>query len=480
MQDVIVIGDDLSSHVAAAACASFGLNTALIAEGGLGGLFLVDDYAFNIDPLPLSGLNYNQICHLIFEKLDLKDIQKEAFELNPAYQIILPEHRVEFFCKKEALLSELSREFPDCSRDIDDFYESAIKHADIFSDWLSRHPGIRPKTLKDFLNYVKLLPHFIKHKIEINKFKNCLKNNAALNKVFEAQEILLSSKVNSQNNFSSNYQICAPLRGVFSFRQGKQFLFNSLINKLEAKKGFYLSSSIINNIKVGKTIDLKVIGRNENQYELSSKFLIVSTKWSGLNRIFASKKFVNIESWISPARITHLPFSIHLGCNASCFPEKMARHVAVVSEVSRELLDNNLVILESNIAPNENVSATEKIALTATVFLPNPPEFWSKSNLSMVASSIIERLEFFLPFLKDSIDFFDLEKSIAVSELSHNVIIPKYQISNSFFCGFSARNISTRYKNIFLTGGSLLSDAGLEGEIISGINSATKILEIKG
>lgn len=477
MHDVIVIGDDLSSHVAAAACANCGLNTALIAECGLGGLFLVDDYAFNIDPLPLSGFGYNQKCFLIFEELGIQDIQKEALLLNPAYQIILPEHRIDFFSEKEALLNELSREFPDQSGEISNFYESAIELSAIFGKWLDSHPTIRPRRPKDFLEYVKLLPNFIKHKIEINKLKNSLKNDAALNKVFEAQEILLSFTANSLKYFSSHYQNCTPLRGVFSFRQGKQFLFNSLINKLETKGGFYLPGCKVNNIKIGKTIEFEIIGRDKDQYKLSSKFLIVSTKWRGLDNLSASKKFLNLESRLNPVRITYLPFSIHLGCKARCFPEKMARHLAVVPEVDKKLLDSNLIILESNIAPDENASASDKTALTVTTFLPSRSELWSKNNLSIVSSSVIERLEYFLPFLKDNIDYFDLEKSISISEMSHSVIVPRYHISNFFFRGFAARSISSRFKNIFFTGASLLSDAGYEGEIISGINSAARILE---
>ena len=56
MYDLIVIGDDLSSHVSAAYASQNGLNTLLIAESGLGGLQLIGDFVFNIDPTPLTGL----------------------------------------------------------------------------------------------------------------------------------------------------------------------------------------------------------------------------------------------------------------------------------------------------------------------------------------------------------------------------------------------------------------------------------------
>src|SRR5512133_2752873 len=97
MYDLIVIGDDLSSHVAAAVAAGYGLDTALVARHGIGGVCLFDDLAFNIDPTPLSGFGVSQTCLALLAELDIPLIEQEAKLLNPAYQIILPEHRIDFF-----------------------------------------------------------------------------------------------------------------------------------------------------------------------------------------------------------------------------------------------------------------------------------------------------------------------------------------------------------------------------------------------
>jgi len=55
MYGLIVIGDDLSSHVAAAVACNNGIKTALIAEHGMGDHCFIGDLAFNIDCTPLSG-----------------------------------------------------------------------------------------------------------------------------------------------------------------------------------------------------------------------------------------------------------------------------------------------------------------------------------------------------------------------------------------------------------------------------------------
>ncbi|MEQ8162853.1 MAG: hypothetical protein ABRQ34_04985, partial [Smithellaceae bacterium] len=133
-------------------------------------------------------------------------------------------------------------------------------------------------------------------------------------------------------------------------------------------------------------------------------------------------------------------------------------------------------LLEANMPQDANAPAADRLSLAATTFLPAGDEVWSQENLAAQASSIIDRLEFFLPFLKENIDFFDLEKSIEISKISHGIITPKYKMRNSLLTGFAARTNKTGFKNIYLTGASLLADAGFEGEILSGMNASSIII----
>ncbi len=476
MHDLMVIGDDLSSHVAAAVGANYGLDTVLVAPRGTGGFHLEGDFAFNIDPTPLSGFGVNQTCLSLLAELDIPLIEREGKILNPAYQIILPEHRIDFFNEKEALVNEMAREFPQHARKISAFYESAAKKSKIFSEWLHTHPFIQPLNIKDYYNFLKMTPYLLLHQIEKTKFKNLLNSNVSLKKVFAAQEALLSISSGNQDSFSSSYIHCTPFRGIYYFRQGKQIIFNSLIKILESKNGLYLDSCEVLNVKKESAIAIEFADKAGNTSSLSAKNLIVSTKWEGMYLLLAGKKKINFGDWISPVQISHLPFTIHLGCVRKCIPEKMARHLAIVSDVQKNIFDNNLIILESSMPEDEMMPAANKVSLTATVFLPHDPDVWSRENLAAAASSIMERLEYFLPFLKENIEFFDLDKSIEISKISRSVFNPKYKIRNSFITGFAARINKTRFKNVYLTGASLLADAGFEGEIISGMNAASRVI----
>ncbi|PKN77162.1 MAG: hypothetical protein CVU52_01620 [Deltaproteobacteria bacterium HGW-Deltaproteobacteria-10] len=386
---------------------------------------------------------------------------------------------IDFFNEHEALVNEMTREFPEDALEIKAFYESALNKCKIFTEWLHNHPYIKPLSFKDYYIFLKMLPSLLRHQLEKTKYKKLLNKNISLKKVFEAQEALLSINIANQNSFSSSFQHCTPFRGIYSFRQGKQILFNSLIKKLESKNGLYLSNCEVLNVNKGKSISIDISANSGNTSNISAKYLIVSTKWDSMHLLLAGKKKINFEDWIRPAKISHLPFTIHLGCARKCLPEKMAHHLAVVSDVQKSIFDNNMIILEYSMPDDEMLSADINVPLTATVFLSTDSDQWSYENMTSAASSIIDRLEHFLPFLKENIVYFDLDKSIELSKKSHCVYNPKYIMRRSFITGFAARTNKTRFKNVYLTGASLLSDAGFEGEIISGINAASRVISKK-
>ena len=479
MYDLIVIGDDLSSHVAAAVATRYGLSTALIAESGLGDTFIIGDYVYNLDPTPITGMGSNQTLLSLFAELDIEPIERDGLLLNPAYQVILPKHRIDFFSDQESLVSEMEREFPQLEIEINKFYDYTMKYSAVFSQWLRNHPFVQIRSIRDFGNYLKIIPNLIRHKLKAKKFNQILISNPSLKKVWEAQQALLSFSTINQHSFSSSFIYSAPLRGIFYFDQGKQILFNALIKKIESTGGTYMSSCEISAIEKGRLINVDVTDKDGVLSKITARKMIVSSKWTGMPLLTGHSKKINITDLLRPVKITSYPFTLHLGVSKKCFPEKTARHIAVVCDVDRDIHDHNLIILHLSIPQEHDGISESKISMTATVFLPNDSEVWTRENLKAQAESMIDRLEFFLPFLKENIELVDIDKSIDIHNECRQIVNPKYQVSNSFFTGFAAKNNKTRFGNIYLSGASLLTDAGFEGEIISGINAASKVLTVE-
>lgn len=470
MYGLIVIGDDLSSHVAAAFASSKGIKTALITENGNGGVSILSDLVFDTDSTPLTGFGDNQICSSLWQESGIA----AGFDiLNPGYQIILPENRVDFFNSKEELVRDLVREFPDLAADIKSFYDASEIISTRIEKWILEHPLIRPESFKDYIDYIKLTPYWIKSIFYNVKLKRLMRQNPSFRKVMEAGRILLSFKTGSQNALFSHFIHCTALRGICHFSQGRQIFFDYLIKQIETKSGIHLNNFEVLAIKKGKIIEVTYQNKNGEAFKIEADNLIVSTKWQNMHIIIDRRKKFSFGDFIRPAKISHYPFTIHLGIKPRCLPEKMARHVAVISDVEKDIYDNNLIILESSAEGFK--SGTSKIPLSATVYLSDNQELWSKESLNQTALSIIERLEYFLPFLAENIELIDIQESINISQKQRNVVNPRYRIRKSFLTGLASKNNKTKFGNIYLTGASLLSDIGIEGEIISGMNAASRI-----
>lgn len=475
MYDLIVIGDDLSSHVAAAVASRQKIKTVLLTESGLGESCTIGGFTFNIDSTPLTGFGENQICQLLLTKLGILPIEEQGTLLNPAYQIILPEHRLDFFNDKELLIQEMTREFPQLSRVINSFYNAVVKNSAIFGNWFQEHPFIQPKNAKDYFEFFKLIPRIIKYKFYNAKFKWICSGNVSFRKVMEAQEALLSFFMKEQDSIFSHFRYCAPLRGIYNFPHGKQTLLKSLISEITSSQGLYIKNCEVSSVKKGKLIEVNFTNEAGDTTKISADNLIVSTKWEKINLLFERKNQINLDELTRPIKVSHYPFTIHLGIRKSSVPEKMARHVALITDVNKDIYDDNLIILELGSPDDEKTVSPEKSSLSATVFLHDDPMIWSNENLTATARSIVDRLEFFLPFLKENTEVFDIKESINISRKQRNIVNPKYQMRNSFITGFAAKNNKTKFSNIFLTGASLLMDAGFDGEIISGINAVNCI-----
>ena len=473
MYGLIVIGDDLSSHVAAAVACSYGIKTALLSESGMGDVCFIGDLAFNVDHTPLTGFGEDQIGLSLLTALG---ISPESVLLNPAYQIILPENRIDFFNNRQDLVKEMTREFPELAAGIKSFYNAVARNSDIAAKWLRNHPDIAPRSPREYIDFIKLIPQLLRCKFDNANLGRMMSLNASFKKVMEAQKVLLSFRTNNQKSIFSYFQYSAPMRGAYCFSQGKQSLFDSLLKKIEAADGLYQNRCEVLSIKKGKLIEVTFMDKDGTASRIEADNLIVSTKWQNMHLLIKRKKKINLSDLIRPVKISHYPFTIHLGINPKCIPEKMAKHVAVISDVDKDIYDNNLIILELNAHAGElSASASTKIPLSATVFLPNDQAIWSDENLSQTADSIINRLEYFLPFLKENIEFSDIEESINISKKQREIVNPKYQLRNSLITSFAAKTNKTRFGNIYLTGASLLTDAGFEGEIISGINAVSRV-----
>lgn len=469
MYDTIVLGNDPGSLIAAVTLASHGEKTVLLTMEDTPDLYSESGYTFDIDPLPWTGLNRGDVLRQLLAHLL---ITHEDCPLDPALQIIFREHRIDIYNETEAYFKEMEREFPDEAWKILNFYKSIAKSGTFASGLIGKNLHLQPETVGDYINLLRNMPAIMSKKRAFAANLRTIQKEPELKKILEAQILLLSNlDPYGISPISFARTLSLSLNRFFYHTGGKHHLIEKLKKKFETDGGIIERCSILTleleraikaNVKVGGEDIPTIYGRN----------IIISTKYENFTSLLEeNRKFSALRRRCDEINPSLYPFTIHIGVQDRCIPEKMGVYVVIVSDETGSAEDGNLLFLETS-KPGDTLRAPDgKRAISATTFLKNSPSELDNNALENIAEVMLKTLEGFLPFLKENLDFMDLEQSINISRSCYRAINYKYKVKNPFV-GMSFLPNKTPLKNVFLTGGMLMPGLGFEGEIMSGINAA--------
>ena len=119
----------------------------------------------------------------------------------------------------------MTREFPELASGIKSFYNAVERNSDIAAKWLRNHPDIAPRSPRDYIDFIKLIPQLLRCKLDNANLGRMMSLNASFKKVMEAQKVLLSFRTNNQSPFSLIFnmvRLCAAL--IVFHRANRRFL----------------------------------------------------------------------------------------------------------------------------------------------------------------------------------------------------------------------------------------------------------------
>ncbi|MDO9528676.1 MAG: hypothetical protein Q7J27_05900 [Syntrophales bacterium] len=478
MYDTVVIGSDLSSLVAALLSSRYGKKTILLSEGDIPYFYSESDYTFNIDPLPWSGFGPKQVFLQLFSELGMPFIDKSTIlQLNPALQIILPEHRIDLYREKASFLGEMEREFSGDVEKISDLYTVVSKNSELIGRLLRNNPHIRPRTVKEFFKFLGNIPTLISNRLILTRNFKKFEGTPSLKRIFESELLLFSNLyTDSVKSLSAAYSLSLPLDGLFYHLGGKHILINALREKFISYGGDFVGTDSIMRLNVKGKIEID-IDTGDKLSTIKGRNLIVSSKWEKIKPMLLNdKKFSRLARKLESVKPVYHPFTLHMGVLDKGIPEKMAEYVIIVGDEKRPVMDGNLVFLEVSSPGDTGHAPNGKRAISATAFLKESPLSLNNDELKEVSEGILENLEGFLPFLRENLDFINVEKSIEISRKYQEVVNRKYKVNGNPLLGISILPSKTPVKNVFITGGMLLAGLGFEGEVISGMNAASQVV----
>ena len=480
--DIAVIGRDLASLVAALIASRWGRKTILIAEQGFPGGYEFSGYRFPVDPTPMSGFGPSQTFLKLFAELDLPLPERSRLErLDPAMQVLLPSCRLDLSSDRDALCFELTREFPSLKNELLTFFTCMQKTVELFDQWMKFNPLVRPSSLKEALKLLKLTPKLIRARMALRNLARLERSEPAIKRIFEAQKAVLSHwHLDGLQSLSSAYTFSLPWRGIYYPAGDPGSLVESMKKSFEDMGGTIITDCSVVRLRAHEGIeaDMKV---GDDTVKVLADRLIVSTKWENLPMILlGERKFQRLARRLRGVRNVRYPFTIHLGVHEVGLPEKLAPFAAVVSDVNRSVMEENLIFLHTSRSGDVEHAPAGRRAVAATFFLNESPLRLNNEELKIQVLAALDRLDAFLPFLRDNIEYMNIGKSTELARCHQEVINQKFQTASDPFFGLITLRNKTPAPNVFLTGGLLLAGLGYEGEIMAGVHSAYAALAKEG
>lgn len=475
MFDVIVIGSDLSSLIAALLAARYSRKVLLVAECGLDDSLTRSGYTFNVDPFPWSGFGAGQVFSRLLSEINIPLPETSRVSpLNPALQVILPEHRIDFFIDRDALVRDLGREYPGENSQIQALFQAVVKVGETLDRSVRETLESKDRSLKGLMKSCLDMPFFLGEIWRLEQKLRSVEKRASLGAVFDSELTLLSSlHVNHAKPLSSAYLLSLPWRGLYYHFGGKHLLLGQLRKRFEDLRGETLLDGAVESVRAGNRIEVDVRMKGK-AVSLMGHELVISAKSPALETLLSSeRKLSRLARRLHRVETRGYPFTLHLGVDNRGLPERMGEHVihAPGPDTGTAPAEGSFLYLESSVAEDAVLAPRGKRTLTLTALLPQSPVQMADNELKIAADGVLTSLEGFLPFLRESIDFMDVEFSMDVSRRYQQVLNPRFRFPGLSVPGLNTFPIRTSLPNVLLTGGINFAGLGFEGEILSGMKA---------
>ncbi len=473
MYDTLIIGRDLSSLIAALTCVREGRKTILIMEENPDCVYREAGYSFPTDARPLWVLADRHVFSTLIQGFlpSDYDVVQDGI-LKQAFQIILPGHRVDLFSDRGNLIGDLVREFPEQEKEIKRFYRAVEKAGNLFKDLITKEEAGHLGGTKRLLSRIACFPTALSSHISLTLPKE--ERWGGFHRILQAQLNLLShlEMDGLPLPLFSAYLLSLPMNGFFYPPGGMNAWKERLRRSFTDHGGILRQGCSIIRIETEPKIavDLKCEGSAQT---LSGRKLIVSAQWEKLELLLPARKVLSGPRWRKTSiRSVGYPFCLHMGVHEGGLPEMMAADCVVLRDGNGPVTSRDLVFLHLSPVGDTDYAPQGCRALSATIYLADSPLRLSDQELKNEAMGIIDLLETFLPFLRESIDYLRVDQSILHSRKDQEILSRKYYTPKRLFFGLRTFSPHTRLRNVLLTGSILRAGLGFEGEILAGMNAA--------
>lgn len=356
-------------------------------------IVVIDNYKPSLE---IDGYDFNYYPGHIFATHELPDVFKElntTFEVytNPAYQLILPDRRIDVHCNIQKLVKTLKQRFNEEAHLLESYLYNEGKICDLLLQFTKTDSNDHPEQVRRLLRGLRLKELLFKERKGANNSFKKLKDRHLTSVLVNAIARYMVPWLDEEKLFT--YRNIAPLilKKRFYPVGGKGNEKTAIINQLAGHNVNIIQDKEVNSIEYSKYFTIKfahdqtVRSRRvicEPMHEKTISLLPFDTYRQ-------TKKHFYVDN-------------IFIGLKRSCLPELYGRvnNAIMVHDYEQPIANGNLIFMDTNPITDLRRAKDEMAALTATVLIKEN----SISKISSIRHEVIEHIRWFIPFFDDYVE----------------------------------------------------------------------------
>jgi len=482
--DVAIIGSELAGLVTGALLVKRGFQVLLIDVESERIQVKRDGYTFAPFPGLFFGFNQGQVFSDIFTELGIPFLEKKRFNLaQPAYQVVLPDIRLDVNQGREELYQLLQSEFSADAASIMSMLGEVDRYSSVVRSLLKQdvvYPAFSLRERWGLNRACGALGADFKEgsRINFSEFLSGFPLSPEGRGFLEAQFRFLSPLYpDDPSLFFGAFVLSWTNKGIFKVEGGIKVLEDICKERISSYRGKLHRTPAIEDIDFGRINEIKLV---ESKEPARCKKILVSSNIEEFFKRFSPKSMKGSfkEKLELPVNKLH-DFTLYVAIDAEVVPVGMDENVILLTDPNRPLSAQNVIYVRLSPIDSPEYAPPGKRLISATTLIQAENEEFGPFQAKKVSDQIYGSLLELIPFLKDFTEYIAYDESYALYKAIRNETVQQSIDPEDRF-GIGGLTNRTPHSEVYYAGKRTLPGLGMEGEGISALTAAnllTKVLK---
>jgi hypothetical protein len=489
--DAVLIGIGLPTLLAGGLLAKRGFRVLVVGQGQPVPNYEICGITVPRAPFTLTAADSPAVSR-VFSELALKPlVRRRVHMLSPAFQAVLPRHRLDLTADMDALIHDVEREFPAVRRAVDDFARATQRSWESINRLVERDLMWPPTGFLERREHTRAALHhpFGRDDEGPRPLAELSDDHPFKHVVSAALGFADGSDLGAGNAPRQLRLFAGALRGAELAEGGYGGLFELLIESIRTHNGDVRLADRIDRITVRRGA-VESVRLSPSDEEVGCHFALSGLSVSRIGRLLSDRSALDaMLDTLGQPRPRYFRYTLNAVLEREALPEGMSRNVLLISGPKRGPAEHALN-LEANVLEDGS-----RALLTAEALLSAEAGEIQAEVLGGMRERVLNAIDKLSPFFRrhllyvdsphDGRGIYDAKNDAFVAPADHfrrgpDTMSVLYTYPRTSLHGVCALPVRTQVKRLLLCNEQVVPGLGLEGQFLTAWSAARAVTRSLG